>query len=131
MRCWKGKYITRADYHVYTEICTSNLNGKKPTMIRLTQELIRQRLCRENTSDSITNICLDSGFESQIVIGAWEKYPASFLAFFASWFIYYASWYYSYGHIKKYTIKQKKIHKIFIYAVDSAVNNSRVGCEIR
>ena len=81
MRCWKGKYITRADYHVYTEICTSNLNGKKPTMIRLAQEPIRQRLCRENTSDSITNIYLDSGFESQIVIGAWEKYPASFLAF--------------------------------------------------
>ena len=50
----------------------------------------------------------------------------SFLAFFASWFIYYASWYYSYGHIEKYTIKQKQIDKIFIYVVDSAVNNSRI-----
>ena len=48
-----------------------------------------------------------------------------FLRFLASWFIYYASWYYSYRHIEKYTIKQKQVHKIFIYVVDSAVNNSR------
>ena len=51
---------------------------------------------------------------------------ASWFIYYASWFIYYASWYYSYGHIEKYTIKQKQIHKIFIYVVDSAVNNSRI-----
>ena len=27
--------------------------------------------------------------------------------------------------IEKYTIKQKQVHKIFIYVVDSAINNSR------
>ena len=38
--------------------CTSSLNGRKPTMIRLTQEPIRQRLCRENICLLYTSRCV-------------------------------------------------------------------------